>query len=76
MQSKASKIKEHLDSDGVVQVTTYLRSTLYTKKHADWFSEDAKGNLHVRHGRGTVQLTNGDSALVKIQFGRYQEVTG
>ena len=65
----AATLNAHLESGGVVQVTTYLRSTLYNRKHAGWFTERG-GNLHVRHGRGTVQLSIGERMLVGIRCGR------
>ena len=72
MTTITEQIKTHLEAGGVVQVTTYLKSTLYTAKHAAWFSEDASGSTFVRHGRGKVQLTIGNKALVGIKFGRYE----
>lgn len=68
----ADKINDHLKSGGVVQVTTYMRSTLYAAKHAGWFSADSKGSIYVRHGKGKNQLTIGDRPLVSIRLGRYK----
>lgn len=67
---KASELNEHLESGGVVQVTTHLRSWLYTSKHAGWFTEH-NGNLHVQSGKRTNQLSIGDRMLVGIRCGRY-----
>ena len=66
---KAHELNQHLASGGVVQVTTYTRSTLYTKKHAGWFSEHA-GNLYVRYGKGKNQLSIGDRMVVVIRTGQ------
>ena len=71
----ANEIKTHLESGGVVQITTYMKSTIYTVDHAEWFSEDSNGSTFVRHGRGKVQLTIGTKALVGIKFGRYVAAT-
>ena len=68
----AEKINSHLRDGGVAQVTTYLRSTLYTSKHAGWFT-DVDGSLYVRHGRGRNQLSIGDRPLVGIKLGRYEK---
>lgn len=65
----ANELNEHLASGGVVQVTTYLRSTLYTRKHAGWF-EQRNGSLYVRRGRKFDCLSIGDRLLVGIRLGR------
>ena len=68
----ATRLNDHLTSGGVVQVTTYLRSTLYNVKHAGWFSENSKGELFVTHGRGKVCLGSTAAPNVGILFGREQ----
>jgi hypothetical protein len=69
-QELLSKIQSHLRSGGVVQLTTYIRSTLYSAKHADWFRINADC-VEVRNGRNwsTVTLRNGQPVL-GIKFGR------
>lgn len=62
----AAKINEHLKSGGVVQVTTYARSTIYTSKHAGWFTQGSDG-IYVRQGRGKVFL-----GFTPIRLGWYR----
>jgi hypothetical protein len=66
----ADALNAHLASGGIVQVTTYLRSTIYSRKHAGWFSEH-EGSLHVRHGRTCNRLSTGERLLVSVRTGRY-----
>lgn len=66
----AGQLNEHLKSGGVVQVTTHMHSTLYGEKHAGHFSEK-NGNLHVKAGKGTNQLSQGGRMLVGIRTGRF-----
>ena len=66
---RATCLNEHLAAGGIVQVSTYTNATLYTKRHAGWFTEDAKGSLYVRCGRGRNQLSIGDRLLVSIRTG-------
>ena len=65
----AVELNAHLARGGVVQVTTYTRSTLYRRAHAGWFEERAHG-LYVRHGRGRVALSIGARLIVGIRTGR------
>lgn len=58
-----------LRAGGVVQITTYTKSTLYTEKHAGWFIDGKPGTVYVRHGRGKVCIVEGGRALVGIRFG-------
>lgn len=67
--SLAEQINSHLEQGGIVQVTTYLKSTLYRPKHAGMFFMRGE-NLHVKHGRGSNQLSIGERVLVGIRFGR------
>ena len=67
--SAADKANDHLRSGGVIQVTTYTRSTLYTQRHAGMFLMQGH-NLHVKAGRGSHCLSIGDRPLVSIRFGR------
>lgn len=66
----ATQINNHLASGGVVQITTYLKSWLYTSKHVGWFKM-INGNLHVANGNKLNRLSNGDNVLVSIRFGNY-----
>jgi hypothetical protein len=62
-------IKKRLgDRDGVVQVTTALRSWVFTHKHRNMFrlSKDGKSVL-MQRGRNWD-----DISYAKVQFGRYQ----
>lgn len=73
----AGTLNEHLASGGVVQVTTYTRSVLYTSRHVGWFADDTQGNLRVKFGRrGSNQLSIGERLLVGIRLGRYVAVKG
>ena len=64
----ADKINDHLMNGGVVQVTTYTKSTVYYQKHAGWFFM-VGDSLHVRRGRGKDCLSIGERLLVGIRFG-------
>ena len=66
--TSASDIRSHLETGGAVQVTTYLRSWIYTRQHADWFSNSANGSLYVRQGRGKVCLSIGARLVVGLRF--------
>lgn len=46
----ATKLNNRLSAGGIVQITTYMKSTIYTQRHIGWFSVRA-GNLFVRRGR-------------------------
>ncbi len=67
----ADTLNATLTDGGIVQVTTYTRSTVYQSRHAGWFVE-RNGSLYVRAGRGLNRLSHGDSLLVGIRTGRYQ----
>ena len=67
----AAELNAHLESDGVVIVSTYNKSTQYNKKHAGWFSQDKNGNFWVKYGKKHNQLSIGDLMLVKIRMGRF-----
>lgn len=69
--SAADKANAHLEAGGVIQITTYTRSTLYSQKHAGWFFMRGS-NLHVKAGRGSNCLSLGDRTLVSIRYGRYR----
>lgn len=63
----AEQLNAALERGGLVQVTTYTRSTLYTQRHAGWFFE-INGSLYVRSGRGRNCLSHGESLLVGIRY--------
>lgn len=69
METLANEINNHLSDGGLVQVTTYLRSTLYKSQHAGMFFVK-NGNLNVKHGKGVNCLSVKDTLLVGIRFGK------
>jgi hypothetical protein len=70
----ADKINNHLrDEGGVVQITSYGRSTLYSRKHIGWFSMDSS-NLMVRRGRAKDCLSIGPRLLCAIRFGHEKKI--
>jgi len=69
MKELADRINRHLRDGGAVQVTTYLRSTIYYQQHAGWFSEQG-GELLVQRGRGKDRLSIAGKVSVGIRFGR------
>lgn len=58
-------IKAHLAQGGVVQITTYTRSTLYDSRHVDFFKIGADGSPLVRSGKTFV-----DFRYTSVRFGR------
>lgn len=68
----ADEINAKLADGGVVQVSTYTRSTIYTQKHAGMFLETADGSLAVRRGKSVDRLSIRDHLLVAIRFGKIQ----
>lgn len=69
----ADELNAHLKSGGVVQVTTYTKSTLYTSKHAGWFSTAKDGALLVQSGNSKVRLSlDNGTLIVSIRLGRYE----
>lgn len=65
----ADTLNAHLSAGGRVQVTTYLRSTVYTAKHAGWFRMSRCGCLHVRRSITRSDcLSIGDRLLVGIRL--------
>ena len=67
----ADAINAHLASGGVVQVTTYGKSTVYHPRSAGVFLETKDGSLAVRRGRSIDRLSMGAALLVSVRFGRY-----
>ncbi len=62
----ADALNAHLSAGGMVQVSTYLRSTIYKAKHAGMFYNAGNGDLRVKHGRGSVCLGSKSMLLVGI----------
>lgn len=58
-------IQAHLRQGGVVQITTYTRSTLYDSRHVDCFKLGTDGSPLVRSGRNFV-----DFRYASVRFGR------
>lgn len=58
------RIIKHLDDDGVVQVSTYTKSTLYRRKHSTMFTSDSKG-VYVKRGKNWDCIS-----YCSIRFGR------
>lgn len=70
MKTDAATLNAHLANGGAVQITTYLKSTIYTPQHAGVFTE-SNGELFVRRGRGRDCLGPIARPLVGIRLGRY-----
>jgi len=63
----AEEINDHLKNDGVVVVSTYLKSWQYEKKHAGmFFMKD--NDLYVKAGKNSNCLSNGKRLLVNIKL--------
>lgn len=67
----AQTLNEHLESGGAVQVSTYLKSTIYDSRHVGWFKE-SNGELYVKRGKGWDCLWFVDRPMVSIRLGRYE----
>ena len=65
-----SEIVNHLTAGGIVQVTTYARSTVYERKHASYFVAKPDG-VYVRSGKQLNQIVGLVGPLVGIRMGRY-----
>ncbi len=65
----AKELNLHLASGGVVQVTTYLKSTLYQKKHAGMFVQKG-ADIYVQRGKHLDCLTVAGHPIVGIRTGR------
>jgi len=61
------QIVDHLAENGIVQVTTYLKSTLYEKKHLSLFSANEAG-VYVQRGKKRDCISN-----CGIRFGRFSK---
>jgi hypothetical protein len=69
--TRAEKINQFLEDDGIVMVTSYTKSWQYEKKHAGMFFMRGE-DLHVKSGKSDVCLSNGNRDLVNIQAYRYK----
>ena len=47
---KCEEVRAHLLAGGAVMVVTYYKGTIYTAKHADWFTHNSTG-WYVRRGK-------------------------
>lgn len=65
----ADQLNEHLESGGIVQITTYEKSTVYKQNNAGVFV-DRNGSLYVQRGRNLDRLSFGNHILVSIRLGR------
>lgn len=66
----AERLNGHLSKGGMVQITTYAKSTMYDSRHAGWFSEGKDGFLYLRHGRGRVCLGKPSRPMIGIRMSR------
>jgi len=66
----ADELNKVLSENGEIHVCTVYRVTVYSKRHAGWFTEGADGNLYVQNGKGRNCLSHGDCLLVRIRIGR------
>lgn len=72
----ADSLNAHLAAGGIVQVSTYLRSTIYGPKHAGLFITRG-GRLSVRRGKYVDALAQTDGRLlVGIKFGQRATTEG
>lgn len=64
----AARLNKVLEVNGTVIVANPRRITTYTKKHAGMFFTDSKGDIYVKHGRGShcLTLNGGKLFLLKI----------
>jgi hypothetical protein len=67
----AEELNARLSGGGVVQVTTYTRSTVYQPRNAGAFVETEDGSLAVKRGRSLDRLSIGARLLVSIRVGRF-----
>ena len=52
---RCAAIVAHLRAGGKVMTITYARGTVYSSKHADWFTANTSG-LYVKSGKGKLCL--------------------
>ena len=62
------EIRNHLLSGGAVQITTYLRSTVYKTKHADMFRIGNSGALYVQRGENLDCIGTSNGMLVGVRL--------
>ncbi len=68
METFAKELNQRLNDNGLVQVTTYLKSVLYKKANSGMFFS-RNGSLYVKRGKHSDKLSIGDSLLVGIRTG-------
>ena len=61
-------VNEHLASGGKVLIRTHTTATLYSQKHAGWFTQSKDGSIFVRHGKRTVCLGSTRLLLVAAKL--------
>lgn len=66
----ADKINAHLTKGGPVAISTYTKTAWYRRRHAGRFFMAKDGNLHVKAGRSSLQLTanGGQMFLVAVRL--------
>lgn len=62
-----TEIQQHLESGGAVQITTYIKSWLFQKKHKEYFFVK-NNNLYMKSGKNSFQLSNGEHLLVGLRY--------
>lgn len=66
----AARLNTHLAAGGQIIVATYTQARLYKPAHAGYFTEDSKGMLFVRRGKGKVCLGPAKEPYVGIRLSR------
>ena len=62
----AEKLNNALSSGKTVYVSTYTRTTKYTRRHSGMFFMSSD-SLCVTHGKSKLRLSMGEIMLVKVQ---------
>lgn len=74
--TRAEKLNTYLarkDRENFVQITTYAKSWIYTRKHTGWFTMGRDGCLYIRTGHRKNCLTSPNGGdLVSIRTGYYR----
>ena len=63
----AEKLNNALSGGRAVFVSTYTKTTKYTRRHAGAFFMSSGGDLCVKHGKRALRLAMGNILLVRIQ---------
>lgn len=61
-------VNEHLASGGKVLIRTHTAATLYSQKHAGWFTQSKDGSIFVKHGKRSVCLGSTRILLVAAKL--------